>query len=305
MSKSKGFLLVLITALISGISIFLNTFAIKGFNPLIFTTLKNSIVVVFLISALLLLREFNELRKLEAKQWLQLLGVGLIGGSFAFLLFFYALANVNLASNAGFIHKTLFVWASLLAVVFLKEKVDKRFIAGALLLLIGNFFLFSSIGNFGLFEGLILLATVLWAAENVLAKKLLEKTNGRIVAFGRMFFGSAIMIGFLGFTNQLNGALELSFAQIQWVLLTSALLFLFVITYYSGLKYIPVHKATSILLLAQPITGILSFVFLAKEITFNNAIGFVLILAGVLTVLGAGYVMQLVNWKGFSLARKT
>ncbi|AJF59625.1 MAG: hypothetical protein QT03_C0001G0115 [archaeon GW2011_AR10] len=304
MENSKGIMLLLATAFVSGFSVFLNTFAVKGFDPFVFTTAKNVVVAVLLFSAVLLLREFRELKLLSQKQWLQLLAIGAIGGSFAFLIYFYALKEIAAAANAGFIHKTLFIWATLLAVVFLKEKINKKFLAGAALLMLGNFFLFSSISSFGLTEILLLAATMMWAAENVLAKHVLKNTSGRIVAFGRMFFGSLIMLGFLAATNQVQGMFELSVEQIQWVLLTAALLFLYVITYYAGLKYLKVSTATSMLLLSQPITGILSLVFLGEGLSFSHALGLFLIVAGTLVIFGFSVLAQLVKWKGLLLAAK-
>ena len=293
-------MLVLCTALVSGVSIFLNSFAVSGFNPFAFTFLKNVLVAVFLLSLVLLLKESHVLKSLSRRKWLSLAAIGLVGGSIPFLLFFYAL-KLSTPATAGFVHKTLFLWATVFAIVFLREKISKSFLAGALLLLAGNFIFFGPV-SFGFPELLVLGATVLWAAENVLSKHVLRNTQANIVSFGRMFFGSAFILAFLAFTNQLQFVVSLSFPQVQWLLLTSALLFLFVFTYYSGLKHIPVHKATSILLLAQPITAVLSFAFLGKQIVLNQAIGLALIVAGAILVVGASLVLSTVKRRAVSLA---
>ena len=300
MSERRGILLVLCTALVSGVSIFLNSFAVAGFNPFAFTFLKNALVAVFLFSLILLLKEFSSLKSLSRGQWLKLASIGLIGGSAPFLLFFYAL-KLSTPATAGFVHKTLFIWATVLALVFLREKISKSFLVGAILLFAGNFLFFGPV-SFAFPELLVLAATVLWAAETVLSKHVLKDTQVRVVMFGRMFFGSAFILAFLAFTNQLQFALSLSFSQIQWLLLTSSLLFLFVFTYYSGLKHIPVHKATSILLLAQPVTAILSFAFLGKPVAFNQALGLSLIVAGAILVTGTSLVLSTVKRRGLSLA---
>ena len=54
-------------------------------------------------------------------QWLGLLGVGVIGGSVPFVLFFEGLARAE-ATQAAFIQKTLVVWVALLAVPLLRER---------------------------------------------------------------------------------------------------------------------------------------------------------------------------------------
>jgi len=301
MSSSKGFLLVFLTALVSGASIFANSFAVKGFNPAGFTFLKAAIVSVFLFSLLLLAKKLPSLKALSKSQWAKLAAIGLIGGSIPFLLFFYAL-QLTTAVNAGFLHKTLFIWATAFAVLFLKEKIDKRFIAAAFLLLAGNFLLFN-ISSFGFPEILILLATLLWAGENTLSKHVLKELSGTIVAFGRMFFGSLFILAFLAFTGQAGTVLQFSLPQAQWLLLTGLFLLAFVLTFYNGLKHLPLHKAASILLLAQPITAFLSLAFLGKAISLEQGFGLLLIIAGVFLVVGAGFFLNALKAKVHPIAR--
>ena len=99
----KGLGLVLGTAVISGVSIFLNKFGVGGMDPAVFTTAKNVLVAVFLISTLLALKEWKTLKSLSGKAWGQLALIGLIGGSIPFLLFFTGLQMTS-AAQAGFLH---------------------------------------------------------------------------------------------------------------------------------------------------------------------------------------------------------
>ena len=102
----KGFLLVLLTAIISGVSIFLNSFGVKGINPFIFTGMKNFIVGMLLLSIILSFKYFNELKNLKRKDWQDLILIGFIGGSIPFLLFFKGLQLIN-GVQAAFVHKTM------------------------------------------------------------------------------------------------------------------------------------------------------------------------------------------------------
>ena len=107
-----------------------------------------------------------------------------------FLLFFKGL-SLTTAAQGGFIHKTMFIYVVILAAVFLKEKLSKNFIIGALLLMLGNLLLLKKMPeSFGAGDALILAATFLWAIENVIAKYVLRDLGGKIVAWARMFFGS-------------------------------------------------------------------------------------------------------------------
>ena len=123
--EKKGYFLILLTAIISGFSIFLNKFAVAESNPFVFTFLKNAIVAIFLFSAIFLFCEFNAIKSLSKKNWFKLIVLGLIGGSIPFALFFYALQSTS-AISAGFLQKTMFIFASLFALVFLKEKISTQ-----------------------------------------------------------------------------------------------------------------------------------------------------------------------------------
>ena len=219
---------------------------------------------------------------LKKKQIYQLILIGLIGGSIPFLLFFKGLSMTS-ASVGGFIHKTLFIFASFFALIFLKEKIPKKMLIIALILIIGNFLLLNLKSfSFGIGEFLILIATVMWGLENVISKNILKQLSGNLVALGRMFFGSLFILLFLIFTNKINIISSLTYNNVIWILLTSVLLLFFVITYYNGLKYIKVSVATSILLLGSPITTLLSYLFSNYNISINELFGMVLILVGII-----------------------
>jgi drug/metabolite transporter (DMT)-like permease len=277
--QNKGLLLVLFTGLISGISIFLNKFAVSSFDAFVYTFLKNAVVAVLLFAVLVFVAKRNDFRDLSKKHWKQLAVLGLTGGSVAFLLYFYAL-KLTSAVNAGFLHKTLFVFATVFAFFWLKEKPSKAFLIGGLLLLAGNFLVFSSLGNFTSADLLIVVAVVLWSLENVYAKKVLKELSGLQVAFGRMFFGSLFILAFLFLVNDLPNLAAVSGTQWQWLGLTSVLLFGFVATFYSGLKWIPVSHATAVLSIGQPITALLSVIFVTQRIALSEATGLLLLVFG-------------------------
>ncbi len=298
--ENKGVLLALLTAVVSGVSIFANSFAVKGIDAFILTTFRNLSVAVLLIALIVLLKEWKSVKELSKKSWAKLAALGLVGGSIPFLLFFYALTQTT-AVNAGFIHKTMFVWTTLLAVVFLKEKPGKTFLAAAGLLLAGNLLLSLTISSFVPADLLVLAAVLLWSVENVYAKRVLKDLNARVAAFGRMFFGALFMLAFLAATGGLASASVLSFDQIGWILLTTPLLFGYVAFWYSGLKSIDVSRATAVLMLGQPVTVLLSAVFLGKTVSLVEIAASALITFGVvLAVKNAFFLSALKTKAGFS-----
>jgi len=292
--NSKGYFLVFSTAVISGFAIFINKYGVSVLNPYIFTWLKGLLTAIFLCGIIVALKDWPVLKNLKIKQWGLLLIIGLIGGSIPFLLFFKGLSLTN-AAQGSFIHKTMFIYVAFLAVFFLREKLDKRFLIGGLILILGSLFLLKKIPysiNYG--DLFIFIATLFWAVENIISKYTLKNLEGRTVAWARMFFGSIFIFIFLLFTNQLSLVTVLNLKQFGWVLFTSVFLFGYVITWYSGLKMIPVSKATVILILGAPITTSLSLIS-GKTIPLNEIIAGILIISGVVLILGLKEVRQLLK----------
>lgn len=282
---NKGYFLVFLTAIISGFAIFINRFGVSVINPYIFTWLKN-LTVVFLLSGLLLVfKDWSFLKTLTKKQWFLLVLIGLIGGSIPFLLFFKGL-SLTTAAQGSFLHKTMFIYVAVLALVFLKEKVDKRFLIGGLILVLANLLLLRGIPHsIGQGDILILLAALFWAGESIVSKYVLRKVPGRTVAWARMFFGSLFIFVFLLATGQLSLLAGISLGQISWIIITSLILFGYVMTWYSGLKSIPVSQAAVILLLGSPITTLLSLIS-GSQIVFQEILAGVLVILGVILIIG-------------------
>ncbi|MBU1131675.1 DMT family transporter [Patescibacteria group bacterium] len=279
MTKTKkGVYFALSTALISGFAVFLNKFALSEFaNSNIFTTEKNIVVALIFCALILTPKAIKTLKTLTRKDWLQLFLIGIIGGSVPFLLFFKGLSMAS-SSGAAFIHKTLFIWIAILAVPFLKEKLSKIQLAALGVLLLGNILL-GGIKSFsvGQAELLIFLATILWAIEFVLAKKLLFRLDTKIISWARMFFGAIILIAYLVFTQQANLLFDFSYSQVSWIAIASALLFLYVFTWYGALKILPATIVSGILVIASPITTLLNNIFILHKYSADQILGSLII----------------------------
>lgn len=289
----KGYFLIFLTAVISGFSIFINKFGVTVINSNIFTFLKNLVVAVLLTGLLILFKDWKKLKELTKKQWFLLVIIGLVGGSIPFLLFFKGLSLIS-ASQGAFWHKTMFLYVAVLATVFLKEKIDKNFLLGGLLLILGNLVLLKKLPIvMGKGNALVILATIFWAIENTISKFALQNLESRIVAWGRMFFGSLFIFIFLLAFNQLSPITGLNFRQVGWVLLSGVILLGYIATWYEGLKSIPVSKATVILILGSPITAFLSFITGGK-ISFQDILSGILIIFGVMTTFGLKEIWQLI-----------
>jgi drug/metabolite transporter (DMT)-like permease len=278
---------------------------VQGIDSSVFTGAKNVVVALFLFSLILLAKDFKKIKELNKRDHAQLFLIGLLGGSIPFLLFFKGL-QLTSAAQGSFIHKTMFLWVGVLALIFLKEKLNKGIIIGAVMLLLGNFMLLK-MNNFSLASGdwLILAATLLWSIETIISKKALENINSKIVAWGRMFFGSLIILVFLAATNKLSLIMTLTSSQLGWIIITSIFLFGYVLTWYSGLKEVRVTVATSILLMGSVITTALDLTFSKLIITAQQSIGMILLILGVISVVGFTAILKKLKklQSSFSIAK--
>ncbi len=290
----KGLILIFSTALISGFSVFLNKYGASVGDPYIFAFLKNSLVALFLSALVLGWRDRAALRSLSPKQWGGLLLVGLIGGSVPFLLFFKGLSLTS-AAQGSFVHKSMFIFISVLAVWLLKEKLNKNFILGGLLLMAGNLFILKKLAfQFGWGDLLVLMAVLLWAGENILSKHLLKKLSGNIVAWGRIFFGAIFIFVFLALSGQLAKVASATPTQWFWIIITAVLLLGYNLTWYNGLKNVPVSLASAILLLGSPITTLLTIIASGK-IVFKDIFSSILIISGLVLILCADWLWRRVK----------
>src|SRR3989344_3103822 len=140
-------ILALTAALISGTANFINKFAMAGFdNPVLFTTIKNSLVSIFILGIWLTLKNWPEIKTLRAKHWGQLALIGAVGGALPFALFFTGLAQTT-AVNGALIHKTLFLFVACLAIPFLKERLVWPQWLGAALIFAANLELVGDLGG--------------------------------------------------------------------------------------------------------------------------------------------------------------
>ena len=281
-----GTILVLITAFISGFAIFANKIFVAKIDPLVFTALRAIIIgATFLILSLAINKwSFKNFNKVS---WKYLLSIGIIGGGMAFWMFFSGL-QLTTGGRAGFIHKTLPIYVTILAFVFLKEKITKKQLIALVVMLAGLIILLSTSitpqelwSNPQLGDLLILGATILWGIENVIARKAMIKGESNfLVSFSRMFFGAIFLFGVILLTNKLSIIASLS--PTQWLFITTSTIILFgyVLTYYWGLKYINVSKAATILILSPVITLLLGIIFLGEPAPIIQLIGSALILIG-------------------------
>lgn len=114
------------------------------------------------------------------------------------------------APAAAVIHKTLFAWVAVLAVIFLRERIGALQVAALAVLLGSQFLIQTPVGvAWGSCATMIALATGTWAIEVVVAKRVLRGTRSSVAAAARMGLGLVVLVGFLAMTDGLAGVTSL------------------------------------------------------------------------------------------------
>ena len=285
-----GVALAACTALISGFAIFLNSYAVKMVtDAALFTTLKNGVAGLALVGVLMAVaaRRPRYVAPLDRRAWGSLTLIGVVGGSLPFLLFFGGLAMAS-APSAAFIHKTLFVWVALLALPFLGERLGWVQIGALGVLLASQLLITPPNGvTWGVGETMIAAATLLWAVEVVLAKRLLARADPLVVGVGRLGIGLIVLVGYLVATGRLALIAELTAVQWLWVVATGGILAGYVGTWLAALQRAPATVVASVLVLGAPVTAILDVLAKGTVPAGLSLVGHTLIVLGAVVLAGA------------------
>lgn len=283
-NQTKGIYFAIATALISGVSIFVNKFAVDAIKPpLVFTATKNIGVGLLIFAIIIALGKWKKLKKISRKDFYYLLLIGVVGGSIPFYLYFTGLSKIP-AINAALIHKTLVLWVIILAIPFLKEKLTKMQALAITLLFASNLVIGGFKGfKFSQGELFVLAATILWAVENILAKKILPRIDADILTAARMGFGSIILLIAAWFVAPvgLTQITHLSNIQWFWMIITAVALLAYVMTWYRALKLAPAITVASVLVASTIVTNVLSAVFITHAWTKEMGIQALIMLIGV------------------------
>ena len=282
-TRATGIGLAFVTALVSGVSIYVNGHAVKHFqDATAYTTAKNGVAGVLLLLLASSLKmpglTSSPSRRLSRRQQLGLFAVAVVGGSVPFVLFFEGLARAQ-ATQAAFIQKTLVVWVALLAVPLLKERFRRPHALAIALLVAGQAWLAGHAGTvvFGTGEAMILGATLLWSVEVILVKRLLADLPPRLLAAVRMGVGTALLVAWLAITGKTGQLAGFDVQQWRWVILTGLLLTAYVATWYAALARAQAIDVTAVLVFGAVVTALLSG---AADGAPVSAVGTILVAAG-------------------------
>ena len=296
-------------AVVSGVSVFVNSYGVKSVSsPLVYTTSKNIVATVILLTAWCwgarvgrrhapsladppahhgTLSSRGGPTMTRVRRGLALAYVGVVGGGFAFVLFFNGLARSQPAA-AAFWRDTLVPEVALFAVIFLRERIRWWSLLTLALLVGGEIVATGGVGHLAAQPGEIdvIASSGLWALEVIVAKTLLRDMAPTSVATVRMGIGAATLLIYVGASGRSSALLALDARQLVWIVATGILLALYVATWMTALSRARALDVTSLLVGAAVITWALQGI---AGSTSSNAslVGLALIGAGTLLTLVA------------------
>jgi len=263
--RNTGLALAGVTAVISGVSVFVNGYGVARFDDATtYTTAKNLVAAVLVTAIFVLQRHRRSVRSAptptDPRTRLSLAAVAVIGGSVPFVLFFEGFARVS-SSDAAFIHKTLVAWVAIGAVLFLGERVGAPHLVAIALILVGYAQLAGGVGlpAIGSGEALIMAATLCWSIEVLIVRSLLRQGVGEmLVGTSRMAGGIVILLGWALIRGAFGDLFALSTTQWAWALLTGLFLTGYVVSWHHALARAPAVDVTAVLSMGAVLTALLN-----------------------------------------------
>lgn len=284
-----------VAAAISGLAVFLNGYGVRAVpDATVYTTAKNLVAAAILgligLVAAVVARSRPQVVRTTHRPvaWLGLAALGLIGGSIPFVLFFEGLARAS-STHAAFLQKSLVVWVAVLAVPMLGERLRVTHVVALLLLLGGLVVLDSGLVGFGFGpgEGLILVATLLWAVEVVLAKRLLRGFSPQTVAIARMGLGVLVLLGWVAVSGRWHALTALSAEGWRWAMVTGVILAAYVGVWFTALARGAAIDVTAVLVAGAVVTGALNVAVKGITLAPVNLLALAALLGGAI-IVGVG-----------------
>jgi drug/metabolite transporter (DMT)-like permease len=276
--------------------VFINGYGVRAWaevsDATTYTTLKNTGAALILLAAayVRLVRGGDRPvdRNMVRRHRLGLVVIAVIGGSVPFVLFFEGLARAT-SPDAAFIHKTLLVWVAILAVWLLHERIGPLHIVAILVLVGGQIAFTGGIQPLEMGEGeaMILAATLLWAVETVVAKRILGGLPPLFVGVVRMAGGAAILLAYALAVGAFSRLGAVGPEHVAWIVATAVTLSAYVATWFTALSRAQAVDVTAVLVAGAVVTGVLDAGL--RGVALPPLLGVVLVLVGAVLAGIAGW----------------
>jgi len=285
--KNKGILLVFIASILWSIQAILVEFAYK-IKPDFINTSFISFIFIFLTSSVyIFLKKIKKKNKEEVNlkinktQLKAIFYITITGVIVADVLFNFGFM-ITCPLNVVLIGHTQPIFIILISYFFLKEeKISKWDYIGGFFMLLSAFLVSSKtfenlinlkFGTIG--ELAVLIGTIAWASDSVVAKKYLTNINSGVIVFYRYLIALIIFSFYMIFFSYLR-------IDSVYQILVGIVVGIGAILFYEGLKILKATQVGFIELCSPFSTAVLSWIFLQENITKLQIIGLFLLVFGV------------------------
>ncbi len=226
--------------------------------------------------------------RLSKREWKLIVLIAILSGLFGTLWFTTALGKVQFISISVvfLLQKLQPIFAITSARIFLKEKIDARYIKWALLAIISAFFVTFPNGyvDFKTGEGTIIAAlyalgaAFAWGTSTTFSKMLLGKVDAKVSTFYRFLFTTVIALPVLFLFGQdasLSSPTTPQFAWLALIAISTGMVALLI--YYKGLARTPVHISTILELTFPFIAIFLDMVINHRMLSISQSIAAIIL----------------------------
>jgi len=277
-----GHLLALFTAFVWGTSFIATKFLLTNLSPLEILFCR---FIIGYVALWILHPHTLKLKKRKEELWLFL--AGLSGVTLYFLGENIALTMTQ-ATNVGVLVSVAPFFTGLLASITGVDKIDKSFIGGFILSIMGIICISysgSSVLKLNpLGDALAVLAAVFWAVYTIMTRKVCDKHDYPMIAITRriFFYGIITMIPCMFFMDfSISDITSLQFSNVRNLLylglISSAICY---VTWNKSMSILGPVKTSTYIYLIPVITMFFSVILLNERITVFSIVGTLLIIIG-------------------------
>lgn len=283
-NKTNGLISILFVMLIWGSAFTVTKLAVELMPPFFFAFLRNILASLILLPLYLMKRKKEKQSKAPPLPYLRIVFMALAG-----ITVFYSLFNLSLiytaAATGALIQGLMPVAIAIPAVIFLKEKIDKKSILGIIISVIGVIllgFIGNTSGSGNVWGNILMIGSVLSWAIYTLISKSINQHDPIIITSLVTFIGTALLLppviielwGHPLPSVPLKGWLAIGYLGI----FSSAISY---VLYNKALKTISAAQAGNFMNLDPVIGAVIAVIFLKERFTNLQLVGGVLVLIGI------------------------
>jgi drug/metabolite transporter (DMT)-like permease len=281
MNMLKAYALLTFCVLVWGSNFVFGKMLVQDFSPALLTMLRLLFIVLFLIGLSSNKKHFKQVNKSDL---LAVFFLGVIGVFINQWSFFVGLQTADPTTSA-LILATTPILTSVLAAIFLKEKLTIRMLMGSIVAIIGIYFVVAkgNLSSLHIDKGLlwIVITMITFAIMIIMTRLLSHRVDPLTITLYSNIVGLIVSIPF---AFLLDTPLHISFKMSEWAFLIGTAVVVHGIAtliWNNNIRYVDASKASILSNLEPFVAMIMGLILLYKPITGAEILGSLFIVGGV------------------------